>query len=98
MDDKKTIPIYILGQRYEVLASLTILRAFEWAGFRPIRGVGCRGGFCGACGTVYRLPEDHVLHYSLACPSSHSSRRAAHPTTSRIWSRWGKPCWSCTQN
>lgn len=61
------INIFILGQRYQVPETLTILKAFEWAGFHMIRGVGCRGGFCGACGTVYRLPEDHRIYYALAC-------------------------------
>jgi Fe-S oxidoreductase len=61
------IDIYILGQLYTVPAGLTILKAFEWAGFHLTRGVGCRGGFCGACGTVYRLSNDHKLYYALAC-------------------------------
>lgn len=61
------IEIYILGQSYVVPESLTMLKAFEYAGFHMIRGVGCRGGFCGACGTVYRLPDDHRLYYALAC-------------------------------
>lgn len=61
------IEIYILGQRYEIPEGLTILKAFEWAGFQLVRGVGCRGGFCGACSTVYRLPGDYRLHYALAC-------------------------------
>jgi succinate dehydrogenase/fumarate reductase-like Fe-S protein len=61
------IEIYILGQRYEVPEGLTILKAFEWAGFHLVRGVGCRGGFCGACSTVYRLGKDYRLHYALAC-------------------------------
>jgi ferredoxin len=59
--------IFILGQRYEVPEGLTILKAFEWVGFRLIRGVGCRGGFCGACGTVFRLNGDYHLRYALAC-------------------------------
>lgn len=59
--------IFILGQRYEVPKELTILKAFEWSGFHLTRGVGCRGGFCGACGTVYRMPTDHKLYYALAC-------------------------------
>jgi succinate dehydrogenase/fumarate reductase-like Fe-S protein len=59
--------IYILGQRYEVPGDLTILKAMEWARFRLTRGVGCRAGFCGACGTVYRLAGDYRLHYALAC-------------------------------
>ena len=61
------VEIFILGQRYEVPEELTILKAFEWSGFHLTRGVGCRGGFCGACGTVYRLPNDHKLYYALAC-------------------------------
>lgn len=61
------VEIFILGQRYEVPESLTILKAFEWSGFRLTRGVGCRGGFCGACGTVYRLQNDPKLYYALAC-------------------------------
>ncbi len=61
------IDIYILGQRYEVPEELTILKAFEWAGFHLVRGVGCRGGFCGACATVYRLPNSYHLQFALAC-------------------------------
>jgi len=61
------VDIFIMGQRYEVPEGLTILKAFEWSGFHLTRGVGCRGGFCGACGTVYRLPNDHKLYYALAC-------------------------------
>jgi ferredoxin len=59
--------IFLLGQRYEVPEGLTILKAFEWAGFRLTRGVGCRGGFCGACSTVFRLNGDYRLNYALAC-------------------------------
>ena len=61
------IEIFILGQRYEIPEGLTILKAFEWAGYRLTRGVGCRGGFCGACGTVYRLAGDYRLRFALAC-------------------------------
>lgn len=61
------IDIFLLGQGYEVPEGLTILKAFEWAGFHLTRGVGCRGGFCGACGTVFRLKDDYRLHYALAC-------------------------------
>jgi ferredoxin len=61
------IEITIFGQRYKVPEGLTILKAFEWVGFRLTRGVGCRAGFCGACGTVYRFTDDYRLHYALAC-------------------------------
>ncbi|HSF80449.1 MAG TPA: 4Fe-4S dicluster domain-containing protein [Anaerolineales bacterium] len=61
------IEIYIYGQPYQVPEGLTILKAFEWAGFQLKRGVGCRAGFCGACGTVYRFADDYRLNYALAC-------------------------------
>ncbi|MBE9509203.1 MAG: 4Fe-4S dicluster domain-containing protein, partial [Chloroflexi bacterium] len=38
-----------------------------YAGYRLIRGVGCRGGFCGACGTAYRISDDPKLYFGLAC-------------------------------
>jgi succinate dehydrogenase/fumarate reductase-like Fe-S protein len=56
-----------MGKRYEVPQSLTIMKAIEYAGYKLIRGCGCRGGFCGACATVYRVEGDPHLHYALAC-------------------------------
>jgi succinate dehydrogenase/fumarate reductase-like Fe-S protein len=67
MPEPKLVEIFILGQRYEVPESLTILKALEWCGFHLTRGVGCRAGFCGACGTVYRMQNDYKLYYALAC-------------------------------
>jgi succinate dehydrogenase/fumarate reductase-like Fe-S protein len=61
------IPIYIMGKRYEVPASLTIMKAMEWAGYTLVRGAGCRSGFCGACATVYRIKDDPRLYFGLAC-------------------------------
>jgi formate hydrogenlyase subunit 6/NADH:ubiquinone oxidoreductase subunit I len=62
-----TIPIYIMGKRYDVPETLTIMKAMEFAGFKFIRGAGCRGGICGACPTVYRKEGDYKLHFGLAC-------------------------------
>lgn len=64
---QELIPIYIMGKRYDVPKGLTILKAIEYAGYRLVRGVGCRAGFCGACATVYRLGDDHKLRIGLAC-------------------------------
>jgi len=61
------INIYILGKRYQVPRELTIMKALEYAGYQLIRGVGCRGGFCGACATIYRVKGDPELKYGLAC-------------------------------
>ena len=62
-----TIPVYIMGKRYDVPETLTIMKAMEFAGFKFIRGAGCRGGICGACPTVYRKAGDYKLYFGLAC-------------------------------
>jgi succinate dehydrogenase/fumarate reductase-like Fe-S protein len=64
------IDIYIMGKRYEVPEGLTIQDALEYAGYKLIRGVGCRSGFCGACATIYRLKGDPELKYCLACQTT----------------------------
>ncbi len=50
-----------------VPSALTIMKAMEYAGYTLIRGVGCRGGFCGACATAYRIKGDPKLYFDLAC-------------------------------
>ena len=47
--------------------SLTIQKALEYAGYQLIRGCGCRGGICGACGTLYRFPGSFKIEVGLAC-------------------------------
>lgn len=66
-EGSKTIPVYIMGKRYEVPETLTIMKAMEYAGFQFLRGCGCRGGICGACPTVYRKEGDYKLYFGLAC-------------------------------
>jgi formate hydrogenlyase subunit 6/NADH:ubiquinone oxidoreductase subunit I len=65
--ETKMVPIYVMGKRYEVPATLTIMKAIEYAGYKYIRGCGCRGGVCGACSTVYRKPGDYKIYTGLAC-------------------------------
>jgi ferredoxin len=67
MAELEMIPIYIMGKRYIVPNTLTIMGALEYAGYKLIRGVGCRAAFCGACSTVYRLEGDPKLYIGLAC-------------------------------
>jgi succinate dehydrogenase/fumarate reductase-like Fe-S protein len=69
MDDDKSkmCTVYIMGKAHEVPAEATIMGAIEYAGQQIIRGAGCREGFCGACGTIYRLPGDYKIHTGLAC-------------------------------
>lgn len=66
-ENESLIPVYIMGKLYQVPPSLTIMKAMEWAGYTLVRGVGCRGGFCGACATVYRVRGDERLRFGLAC-------------------------------
>ncbi len=61
------VNVYIMGKHHVVPEHATIMRAIEYAGHQIIRGAGCREGFCGACGTLYRLPGDYKLHTGLAC-------------------------------
>ncbi|MCX7703927.1 MAG: 4Fe-4S ferredoxin, partial [Planctomycetota bacterium] len=63
----ETVTISIMGKLHKVPANLTIMRAMEYAGYKLLRGCGCRGGFCGACATVFRIPGDYKLHVALAC-------------------------------
>ena len=61
------VQFYLMGKPHAVPKGLTIQKAMEYAGFRLLRGCGCRGGFCGACGTVYRTAGDYRLKVGLAC-------------------------------
>jgi len=65
--EAKLIPVYVMGKRYLVPETLTIMKALEYAGYQFIRGCGCRGGICGACATVYRKPGDYHIRVGLAC-------------------------------
>lgn len=67
MEKVKMVKIYIMGKEYQVPAALTIMKALEYSGYKFIRGCGCRGGMCGACATVYRLPDSYKINVGLAC-------------------------------
>jgi succinate dehydrogenase/fumarate reductase-like Fe-S protein len=66
-DEIKMVDIFLMGKRYRVPESLTIMDAMEYAGYQLKRGCGCRAGFCGACATVYRMAGDYELMVGLAC-------------------------------
>jgi len=67
MEEPRMTQIFIMGKAYDVPAGITIMDAMEHAGYRFIRGAGCRSGFCGACGTVYRKEGEYRLEFALAC-------------------------------
>jgi len=64
------ITVYVMGRAYRVPAGLTIMKAMEYAGYKLVRGCGCRGGFCGACATVFRMPGEYRLRADLACQTT----------------------------
>ncbi len=64
---EEMIHVYFFGKPYQVPASLTIMRAMEYAGYQLVRGCGCRNGFCGACATLYRIQGKQELKACLAC-------------------------------
>jgi Fe-S oxidoreductase len=64
---EEMVNIYLYGKQYVVPASATILIAMEYAGYKLVRGCGCRAGFCGACATIYRIKGDRELKVGLAC-------------------------------
>ncbi len=64
------ISVYIMGKEHRVPFGLTIMKAMEYAGYRFVRGAGCRAGFCGACSTVFRMKDDYKLQTALACQTT----------------------------
>ncbi|MFB0566712.1 MAG: 4Fe-4S dicluster domain-containing protein [Candidatus Aminicenantaceae bacterium] len=67
-DQKKEMAtVFIMGKAHKVPAESTIMGAIEYSGYQIKRGAGCREGFCGACATVYRLPNDYKIYTGLAC-------------------------------
>ncbi len=64
------VTIYVMGKPYRVPAGLTIMKALEYAGYRYIRGAGCRAGFCGACATIYRKKGEYRFRTALACQTT----------------------------
>ncbi|MCX6655615.1 MAG: 4Fe-4S dicluster domain-containing protein [Candidatus Bathyarchaeota archaeon] len=66
-NSKRMVTIYVMGKKHTVPADLTIMKAMEYAGHQFKRGAGCRGGFCGACATIYRKIGSYKLQGALAC-------------------------------
>ena len=62
-----SVTIRFDGTSHHVSSGRTILAALEETGMQFVRGVGCRGGVCGACTVLYRLPKTHELIAGLMC-------------------------------
>lgn len=63
------VRIVFMGQSYEVPALSTVLQALEGVGYQFVRGVGCRGGLCGACAYLGHLEGEEQIRPGLACQS-----------------------------
>lgn len=55
------------GEPFRAKAGGVLLTALEEAGVRLVRGVGCRGGVCGACTIFYRKRGEYELSVGLLC-------------------------------
>ncbi len=64
------VTIYFNDEAFKVPEGLTVMKALEYAGIRFTHGSGCRGGFCGACPILYRLPGDYKFRVGLACQTA----------------------------
>jgi len=64
---KDMVNIFLFGKKYTVPASATIMSGMEYAGYKLVRGCGCRCGFCGACAIIYRIKGERELKVALAC-------------------------------
>lgn len=66
----KMVTVEIAGKQYEVPEGITVIKALWYAGQEVIRGIGCLGGFCGACATYYRTKDDPRVKTCLACQTA----------------------------
>ena len=64
---QEMVEVFLLGKQYTVPSELTIMDAMEYAGYKLVRGCGCRSGFCGACAVVYRIKGTTEIKVCLSC-------------------------------
>ena len=87
---EERVHVSLLGKQYVVPAELTIMDAMEYAGFKLVRGCGCRSGFCGACAVVYRMAGKTEIKVALACQTKEATSLISeliHPVLSPNISR-----------
>ncbi len=66
-EQETMVHVSINGRDFEVPAGSTMVQAMWYTGHEVIHGIGCLGGVCGACATVYRVKGDFRLRNALAC-------------------------------
>jgi len=63
----KMVTVEIAGKKYQVPEGITVIKALWYSGQEVYRGIGCLGGYCGACATYYRTKDDPKVRTCLAC-------------------------------
>jgi ferredoxin len=66
----KMVSVEIAGKKYQVPEGITVVKALWYTGQEVMRGIGCLGGFCGACATYYRTKDDPKVRTCLACQTA----------------------------
>ncbi|MGH9891578.1 MAG: 4Fe-4S dicluster domain-containing protein [bacterium] len=66
----RMVSVEIAGKTYQVPEGITVIKALWYVGQEVVRGVGCLGGFCGACATYYRTTDDPKVKTCLACQTA----------------------------
>lgn len=61
------VNVEIAGKSFQVPDGITVIKALWYTGQDVVRGVGCLGGFCGACATYYRTKDNPKVKTCLAC-------------------------------
>ena len=67
MDSDNRVSIDFMGKTYRVSKDLSLLEALLEIGWDSVKNIGCMGGCCGACATLYRLPNETHVKAGLAC-------------------------------
>ncbi len=66
----KMVSVEIAGKTFQVPEGITVIKALWYTGQDVVRGIGCLGGFCGACATYYRTKDDPKVKTCLACQTA----------------------------
>ncbi len=64
------VTVEVMGKKHQVPEGITVIQALWYTGHEMIRGIGCLGGTCGACGMVYRMPGQYELLNGLGCQTT----------------------------
>lgn len=66
-NSQEHVTIEFMGKPYRVSKDTTLFGALLETGWDSVKGLGCMGGCCGACGVLYRLPGESHVRTGLAC-------------------------------